>query len=226
MKKASTPPRHQLLEAAVRAGSVQSFRPDAPCPEFLPTSEFFNDVWRRTDGSEWELATEAAPWEPRAGAATAVRDDQLFLFGGEDGFTCEPLPNCEAPYFNDVWVTSNGADWQLVTEAASWSPRPGHVCDRVGNRFLCFGGFGLVENPTDMWVSSDGATWEQLPSPPWGSSTPADMRYDFEALVLGDDQDGYRVLTFGGDRETFDFSDPDNYLRVDNDVWSFALPTG
>ena len=25
------------------------------------------------------------------------------------------------------------------------------------------------------------------------------------------------------DRETFDFTDPENYRRVDNDVWVFAL---
>ena len=30
------------------------------------------------------------------------------------------------------------------------------------------------------------------------------------------------MLTLGGDRETFDFADPENYLRVDRDVWSFA----
>jgi hypothetical protein len=32
------------------------------------------------------------------------------------------------------------------------------------------------------------------------------------------------VLTFGGDRETFDVADPENYLRIDNDVWTFAPP--
>ena len=30
------------------------------------------------------------------------------------------------------------------------------------------------------------------------------------------------IITVGGDRETFDFTDPENYLRVDNDVWNFA----
>ena len=31
------------------------------------------------------------------------------------------------------------------------------------------------------------------------------------------------VITVGGDRETFDFDDPENYLRVDDDVWLFRL---
>ena len=34
--------------------------------------------------------------------------------------------------------------------------------------------------------------------------------------------DTVEIITVGGDRETFDFTDPENYLRVDNDVWSFA----
>lgn len=273
-----------LLEQGLEPPPGLGIDPDAPCPEFLPSSNFFNDVWRSADGisweqvteaapwepraglsaavlgehiyvlagsqnddtsivgaggpariyyqdvwrsedgAEWELMTEAAPWEPRAGAATVVRDDLLFLFGGEDGFTCEPLPDCEAPYFNDVWVTADGATWEQVTASAGWSPRPGHVCELVGNQFLCFGGFGLLQNPTDMWVSNDGAEWTELPANPWGSADPTAMRYDFDSLVIDDPETGPRVLTFGGDRETFDFTDPENYLRIDNDVWTFAPP--
>jgi len=270
-----------LLEQGLEPPPGLGIDPDAPCPEFLPTSNFFNDVWRSpdgvaweqmtpaapwdgraglsavdlgdslyvmagsqnddssiigpggpqriyyndvwrsTDGAEWEQVTGAAPWEPRAGAAVVARDDQMYLFGGEDGFTCEPLPDCEAPYYNDVWVSSDGATWDLVTEAAGWSPRPGHVCELVVDQFLCFGGFGLVENPNDVWASSDGRQWTLLDDPPWNAADPAEVKYDFDALVV----DETTVLTLGGDRETFDFTDPENYLRVDNDVWSFA-PTG
>jgi len=32
------------------------------------------------------------------------------------------------------------------------------------------------------------------------------------------------IFTFGGARETFDFTDPANYLNVDNDVWQFSPP--
>ncbi|MGA1051167.1 MAG: hypothetical protein ACO3WU_02615 [Ilumatobacteraceae bacterium] len=272
-----------LLEQGLEPPPGLGIDPDAPCPEFLPTSNFFddvwrspdgvtweqvtddapwqpraglsaevvgdhiyvlagsqnddssivgsggpariyfNDVWRSTDGADWELMTDAAPWEPRAGGATVERDGLLFLFGGEDGFTCEPLPDCDPPYFNDVWVTSDGATWVEVTESAGWSPRPGHVCNLVGNQFLCFGGFGLLENPTDMWISADGATWQELPATPWGSDDPTAMRYDFDSIVI--DDDGPIILTFGGDRETFDFADPDNYLRIENDVWAFSPPT-
>ena len=231
-----------LLDQGLEPPPGLGIDPDAPCPEFLPTSNFFNDVWRSadgvtweemtpeapwagraglsaatldgnlyvlagsqnddssiigtggpqriyyndvwrsTDGAEWEQLTDAAPWKPRAGAAVVARDDRLYLFGGEDGFTCEPLPDCEPPYFNDVWVTTDGADWVLVTEAAGWSPRPGHVCELLGNQFICFGGFGLVENPNDVWVSVDGRQWTVLDDPPWNAADPAEVKYDFDAL--------------------------------------------
>lgn len=270
-----------LLEQGLEPPPGLGIDPDAPCPEFLPTSNFFNDVWRSPDGvtweqmtpsapwagraglsaaalgshllvfagsqnddasiigpggperiyyndvwrssngAEWELLTDAAPWEPRAGAAVVVRHEELYLFGGEDDFTCEPLPDCEPPYFNDVWRTVDGARWELVTESAQWSPRPGHVCELIGTQFICFGGFGLIENPNDVWVSVDGREWTLLDEHPWAAADPADVKYDFDALVV----DETTVLTFGGDRETFDFDDPENYLRIDNDVWSFA-PAG
>ena len=49
-------------------------------------------------------------------------------------------------------------------------------------------------------------------------------RANVTPLVIDDPATGPKVLTFGGDRETFDFTDPENYLRVDNDVWTFAPP--
>jgi hypothetical protein len=272
----------ELLAQGVAPPPGLGIDPNAPCPEFLPTSQFFNDVWRSTDGVTWEQvtasapwagraglsaavlgdeivvlggsqnddsaivgpngpqrkyfndvwtstdgvtweqATDAAPWEVRAGAAVAVKDDALYLLGGEDGFTCSPLPDCVPPYFNDVWRTTDGATWEQVTEAAGWSPRPGHVCKVVERQFVCFGGFGLIENPMDMWTSPDGATWTQLPQVPWNAAEPTAIRYDFDALVTTGSDGAERLLTFGGDRETFDFTDPDNWTRVDNDVWTFG----
>lgn len=52
------------------------------------------------------------------------------------------------------------------------------------------------------------------------------LKYDFDIIVT----DAYgldpapAIFTFGGDRETFDFDDPENYLRIDDDIWKFSLP--
>lgn len=185
-----------------------------------PTREYYNDVWKSADGATWEEVTADAPWEPRAGAVVVVKDDFLYLLGGERGFLCSPLPDCELPYFNDVWRSKDGASWELVTDSAGWSPRPGHQCAVSFGNIVCWGGFGLPDNPMDVWVSPDGATWEQVSDSPWNAQSTDDVKYDFEGIAVGD-----VIYTFGGDRETFDFDDPDNYLRVDNDVWRYALPT-
>ena len=184
-----------------------------------PARVYYNDVWKSADGATWEEVTADAPWEPRAGAVVVVKDDFMFLLGGERGFLCAPLPDCELPYFNDVWRSQDGAQWELVSDSAGWSPRPGHQCAVIYDHIVCWGGFGLPENPMDVWVSPDGASWEQVSDSPWNAEGTEDIKYDFEGIAVGD-----VIYTFGGDRETFDFEDPENYLRVDNDVWRYAIP--
>ena len=88
---------------------------------------------------------------------------------------------------------------------------------------VCFGGFGLIENPTDLWSTRDGSAWTLSSEPVWNAATPDEVKYDFDSIVV-DQPEGPVVLTFGGDRETFDFEDPENYLRVDDDVWRFGPP--
>ena len=185
----------------------------------------YNDVWRSADGIDWELMTDDAPWAPRAGGSVVAHRGAIWLFGGEAGFTCEPTPGCEPPYFNDVWRTTDGIEWTEVSPGAAWSPRPGHQCEVLGDDFVCFGGFGLEENPTDVWFSANGADWSEHRRPTVGAPRrPDEIRYDFASLTI-EAESGPVILTFGGDRETFDFDDPDNHLRIEDDVWVLA-PAG
>jgi hypothetical protein len=187
-----------------------------------PVREYFNDVWTSSDGGvTWAEATPSAEWSPRAGAAVVTHDDAIYLLGGEVGFICQPFPGCEPPYFNDVWRTTDGAKWEPVVDAADWSPRPGHQCESVASEIVCFGGFGQDANPIDTWASPDGAEWRLLPQNPWTAATSEQGRYDFDSTVI-ETPGGPAIVTVGGDRETFEFGDPENWLRVDDDVWWFA----
>ena len=67
--------------------------------------------------------------------------------GGESGFICDPLPDCEQPYYNDAWRSADGANWALVTESAGWSTRPGNQCGVIQDSFIYFGGFGYPYPP-------------------------------------------------------------------------------
>ena len=192
-----------------------------------PARQYFNDVWRSKDGRTWTRATARAPWAPRAGGVAAVKDGYLWLLGGEDGFICDPnRPNRCPPYFNDVWRSKDGKRWTRVTASAGWSPRPGHQCAVVIGRFVCFGGFGLPQNllgpsvnPMDVWSSTNGRTWTKAKQRPWNATTPSAVKYDFDAFASRG-----AIFTFGGDRETFNFADPLNPTRIDDDVWRFAPP--
>lgn len=179
---------------------------------------FFNDVWYSNDGSEWHAATLDAPWEARAGGVALVKGGWLYLLGGEKGFI-DP-----ADYFNDVWRTKDGEHWELVTDSAGWSPRPGHKCAVLVDHFVCMGGFGIPVNPTDIWVSKDGASWTQVSDSPWNAGSPDDIRYDFDMLTVKGGMGGQKpsIFTFGGDRETFFFPPEVNFFRVENDVWSYS----
>jgi hypothetical protein len=225
------------LSSVVHKGEIYvmggSFNDDPAVIGGPPTRVYFNDVWKSRNGTDWVKLTDSAPWEPRAGAITVVKNGYIYLLGGEDGFVCLPdAPRCP-PYFNDVWRTRDGANWELVTATADWEPRPGHQVVVLLNRFVLFGGFGLSDdpadpfkaaNPMDIWISKDGAEWEQVSDSPWNAVTPEEIKYDFDALAVKGGKGGQRpsIFTFGGDRETFDFTDPTNYLNVDNDVWRFA----
>jgi len=194
----------------------------------------FNDVWTSKDGVNWMQVTPSAPWAPRAGGVAVVHRGHIYLLGGERGFTCGGAPGCVPErdlYFNDVWRTRNGRDWELVTPAAGWSARPGHQCVTALGYIACFGGYGEPENPVDFWVSRDGARWREVKkrlSPPWRAASADDVKYDFDALVVKSRPGCWfpTIFTFGGDRERFELPPEENATRVDNDVWRVDLRPG
>lgn len=224
-------------EIYVMGGSVND---DSSITPQGPARIYYNDIWKSTDGIEWELVTEHAPWAERAGGIAVVKDDYMYMIGGEEGFTCPFDPNypptqqppcLDPPYFNDVWRTQNGLDWELVTDDAPWIARPGHQVVAAQNRLVLFGGFGLgpdnginPANPMDIWISNDGNNWKKISDSPWNANDPSEIKYDFDAVVVeGEGNNSDMIFSFGGDRETFNFFDPFNYLNVDNDVWKFSF---
>jgi len=213
-----------------------SFNDDSSIVGGPPKRVYFNDVWKSRDGAHWETVTLKAPWAARAGAVVVEKDGYMWLIGGEDGFLCDSTrPDRCPPYFNDVWRSRDGSTWEPVTTNARWSSRPGHQVVVLYDHFVLFGGFGISPdparpfapaNPMDIWVSRDGAHWWMVSDSPWNAQSPGQIKYDFKALTVANGRFGLRqqVLTFGGDRETFDFADLENWRRVDNDVWRYAWP--
>jgi hypothetical protein len=125
------------------------------------------EVWWSTDGSHWERAKDAG-WSPRMGAGAVVFKDKMWILGGTEDYL---FARDDKPLRNDVWCSSDGQEWRLVTDKAGWSPRALHQAVVLNDKMWVLGGGNY--QPTwqvrnDVWCSEDGANWTRvLENAPW-----------------------------------------------------------
>lgn len=136
-------------------GAESSGRPDV-----LPTRSL-DDVWISTDGKTWKCVGWHAPWQAeysKAFFSTSmsghVFDEKLWVIGGPRG--------------NSVWYSTDGGQWTMATEQASWAPRYARGSGVFSSMLWVFGGPGL----NDVWCSRDGKSWDQLTNAQWSSRAP------------------------------------------------------
>ncbi len=133
----------------------------------LPTHSASNQVWSSCDGVAWEQVTQAASWSPRIAAALVEFKGKMFLLGGTENYYFGDAKSLK----NDIWSSSDGKQWTLVTSSAPWSPRAYHQAAVLDNKIYVFGGGNYVPEYhalNDVWCSEDGANWAQVTSAaPW-----------------------------------------------------------
>lgn len=87
----------------------------------LSTGHMQPDVWRSADGVAWTQVSAQTPWGERVLQMVWVHAGAMWVMGGQT------LPQFGAPaesvIYNDVWRSTDGAQWQRVLEHAPWSPR-------------------------------------------------------------------------------------------------------
>jgi hypothetical protein len=150
------------------------------------------DVWNSNDGVHWTEVASNVPWGNRVLFYTAVFNNRLWVIGGQtlDLDDC-PGPGERESLYNDVWSSSDGANWTQVKPwndanasgtvlkgpgspqrppvAREWSSR-GVICGAVvfnGRMWLIGGGvYGTPSTPgalyNDVWSSADGVTWRRV----------------------------------------------------------------
>ena len=137
-------------------------------PGFAPGADetFHADVWRSTDGVEWECVSEAASWPARgAVGGSAVLDGRIWLLGG-GRYDTPTTP--QRAYWNDVWCSGDGAAWTCLSQAAPWWPRMyQEVAAWDGRLWVLEGWHEEGGNRNDVWHSADGVEWEELSGTPW-----------------------------------------------------------
>ncbi len=112
---------------------------------------FNNDVWYSSDGINWKIATPSAPtaqFSKRFSHASVVYDNKIWVIGGRDS----------AGYRNDVWYSTDGANWTEATSNADFSPRADHAVTVFDDAIWVIGGDDSDET-NDVWKSTDGITW-------------------------------------------------------------------
>ncbi len=134
----------------------------------------FNDVWTSTDGASFDkLATSSPMWAPRGYVSEAVEHvGRLWVVGGglhDDA----PAGRAKREYYNDVWSTKNGLDWEQTPDEAPFSPRIWHNVKSFDGRLWVINGYDGAEptkgrkgdNLSDVWYTADGRNWYAA-SPP------------------------------------------------------------
>lgn len=136
-------------------------------PPFAPEPEvFFSDVWCSEDGRDWKKIGDHMPWGPRGmiGGYTVLHDRIWILGGG----TYDTPTTRERQFYNDVWSSADGINWQRHAATTPWHPRQYHDVAVFDNRLWVLEGYHKTGgNRKDVWHSADGIHWEEVPNTPW-----------------------------------------------------------
>jgi hypothetical protein len=72
---------------------------------------------------------------------------------------------------NDVWSSSDGANWTQVTASAAWTPRVNFTLVAANNGMYLYGGELADTSLSDeVWFSTDGSAWTMLTSAATGTT--------------------------------------------------------
>jgi hypothetical protein len=88
---------------------------NTPPEKTYPTITTWNDVWRSTDGVNWQRVLEHAPWAPRMWLRAQVYLGRMWILGGFD--------NVNGANFGDVWHSIDGFTWNRLVTETTFSPR-------------------------------------------------------------------------------------------------------
>jgi hypothetical protein len=203
------------------------------------------NVWNSSDGVHWTEVASNVPWGNRVLFYTVVFKNRLWVMGGQ---TLQ-LDDCQGPaapeqVYNDVWSSSDGANWTLVkpssigraylgsakpppqpsAEPATWSAR-GVICGAVvfnGRIWLIGGGvYGTPSNPevlyNDVWSSADGVSWSRaIDHTPWNPRIYHDITvYDGHMWVIG----GHAADGDGNLADVWYSSDGVQWTQLPNTPW-------
>ena len=180
-----------------------------------------NEVWSSADGLDWLLEKPntylkgrfdaTRDWEGRHTAGYVVHRNKMWIVGGDAN---------QGHYQNDVWNSSDGRTWNLVShgKAIPWVPRALHYTLTFRDRIWVMGGqtmpaFAPAKEVfyRDIWNSSDGKQWNRV--------TPQEPFWSARGMIGGNVVFRNRMWILGGGTYDTPSTPTRNFY---NDVWSSA----
>jgi hypothetical protein len=158
----------------------------SPIPNAGFASIIHGDVWRSTDlGQSWQAVfldpADTLLWPNRAYHEAVTLGEYMYIMGGQNFEAAECAPGQPEPcfasvFFNDVWRSMDGANWQEV-KGLSANEDTGHWQGRAGLSAVSFKGKLWVMGGSqgddesiggsgrtlynDVWYSTDGSEWQE-----------------------------------------------------------------
>ena len=122
-----------------------------------PAPNYYRQVWQSTDGKNWSLLTNAAPFSATNLNQVVDLNGKSLVFAASDADGTTP----------EVWSSSDGASWTRVLADAPYAPRLGYRVIVHNNLAHANAGETSLSSSTfasDAWSSPDGAVWTYVPS--------------------------------------------------------------
>jgi len=170
--------------------------------------ENFGDVWSSANkGEDWSRLIDVAAFGPRHGHALVVDPigGDLFIIGGDAGSVAN---NKVSDPRTDVWRSTGGREWALVTSSVPWPPRKrfGAIFDTTGILYIVGGIDSMgISGRNDMWKSADrGLTWMSV-----AIASPWTARHSFGFVQMPGGTRKGRMLILGGTDG-----------RIQHDIWA------
>lgn len=187
------------------------------------------NVWNSSDGVHWTQVASNVPWGNRVLFYTVVFNNRLWVMGGQTLVldTCQGGSQGPDTFYNDVWSSSDGANWTQVRPSsgegsgAIWDPR-GVISGAVvfNGRMWVIGG-GTYASPqvlyNDVWSSADGFSWTRVTAnAPWNPRIYHSITtYDGRMWVIG----GHGPNGDGNLADVWYSSDGVQWTQIPNTPW-------
>ncbi len=153
-------------------------------PQFAQAAErFYTDVWNSPDGVSWTQVTEEVPWAQRGMVGGGVVwKGRMWVMGGGT-YDTPQVPTRK--FYNDVWSSADGVNWEQHVEAAPWEPRQYHDVAVFDDKLWVMEGCNRQSgNRNDVWYSGDGVNWHEVSDTPWAPRHAASVFVYDDALWM------------------------------------------